>query len=76
MSERTRRSTGLVPLAYWDNGIRHVSNGVRPILSPEDCAGLRIRLQPSWAHESYFRALRAVPVCTDFRGGDGDAPQE
>jgi TRAP-type C4-dicarboxylate transport system substrate-binding protein len=69
LSERTSRSTGLVPLAYWDNGVRHISNRVRPVLTPEDCAGLRIRLQPSWAHDSYFRALGAVPVCTDLREG-------
>jgi TRAP-type C4-dicarboxylate transport system substrate-binding protein len=69
LSERTSRSTGLVPLAYWDNGIRHLSNRVRSVLTPEDCAGLRIRLQPSWAHESYFRALGAVPVCVDLRHG-------
>jgi TRAP-type C4-dicarboxylate transport system substrate-binding protein len=69
VSERTSRSTGLVPLAYWDNGIRHLSNSVRPVRTPDDCAGLRVRLQPSWAHESYFRALGAVPVCTDLREG-------
>ena len=69
LSERTSRSTGLVPLAYWDNGIRHLSNSVHPVLTPDDCIGLRVRLQPSWAHESYFRALGAVPVCTDLREG-------
>jgi TRAP-type C4-dicarboxylate transport system substrate-binding protein len=69
ISERTSRSTGLVPLGYWDNGIRHLSNSLRPIVAPADCAGLRIRLQPSWAHESYFRALGAVPVSADLRQG-------
>ena len=69
LSQRTSRSTGLVPLAYWDNGIRHLSNSVRPVVTPGDCAGLRVRLQPSWAHESYFRALGALPVCVDLRQG-------
>ncbi|MDC6726413.1 TRAP transporter substrate-binding protein, partial [Leclercia adecarboxylata] len=27
---------GLVLLALWDNGIRHVSNNVRPVETPED----------------------------------------
>src|SRR5205085_11386944 len=67
--ERTRRSTGLIPLAYWDNGVRHLSNRLRPVRWPRDCAGLRIRLQPSWAHESFFRALGAAPGCTDLREG-------
>src|SRR3546814_1647702 len=27
-------------VAWWDNGFRHLSNGVRPIRSPVDCEGL------------------------------------
>lgn len=69
LSERTRASTGLIPLGYWDNGVRHLSNRVRPVISPADCAGLRVRLQPTWAHEEYFRALGAVPVCIDLAEG-------
>ena len=51
LSERTRSATGLVPLGYWDNGFRHLSNRSREIRTPEDCRGLRVRLQPNWAHE-------------------------
>lgn len=69
LSERTRASTGLIPLGYWDNGVRHLSNRIRPVLHPGDCAGLRVRLQPSWAYEEYFRALGAVPVCIDLAEG-------
>jgi TRAP-type transport system periplasmic protein len=69
LSERTRAATGFVPLGYWDNGFRHVSNRHRPVRKPEDCRGFRIRLQPNWAHEQYFRALGAEPVTTDLRDG-------
>jgi TRAP-type C4-dicarboxylate transport system substrate-binding protein len=69
LSERTRRATGLDPLGYWDNGIRHLSNRSREIHTPEDCRGLRVRLQPNWAHEEFFRALGTEPVCNDLREG-------
>ena len=32
-------------LGYWDNGIRHVTNRVRQVRAPADCAGLTIRTQ-------------------------------
>ncbi|HSK96060.1 MAG TPA: TRAP transporter substrate-binding protein, partial [Euzebyales bacterium] len=69
LSERTRRTTGLLPLGYWDNGFRHLSNRSRDVHTPDDCRGLRIRLQPNWAHEALFRALGAEPVCNDLREG-------
>jgi TRAP-type transport system periplasmic protein len=69
LTEHTRRATGLVPLGYWDNGFRHLSNRTRDIRTPADCRGLRVRLQPNWAHEQFFRALGAEPVCTDLRDG-------
>ena len=69
LSEMTREATGFVPLGYWDNGFRHLSNRDRDVHRPEDCRGLRVRLQPNWAHEAYFRALGAEPVCNDLRDG-------
>jgi TRAP-type transport system periplasmic protein len=69
LSERTRQRTGLLPLGYWDNGFRHISNRHRDIRVPEDCRGLRVRLQPNWAHEQFFRALGTEPVCNDLREG-------
>jgi TRAP-type C4-dicarboxylate transport system substrate-binding protein len=69
LSERTRHRTGLLPLGYWDNGFRHISNRSRDIRSPEDCRGLRVRLQPNWAHEQFFRALGTEAVCNDLREG-------
>jgi C4-dicarboxylate-binding protein DctP len=31
LSERTRVATGLLPLGYWDNGFRHMTNAKRPV---------------------------------------------
>lgn len=69
LSDLTRRATGLLPFGYWDNGFRHITNRVRDIRTPGDCSGLRIRLQPNWAHEEFFRALGTEPVLTDLRDG-------
>ncbi|MEK9662296.1 MAG: TRAP transporter substrate-binding protein DctP, partial [Alphaproteobacteria bacterium] len=32
-------------LGFWDNGFRQISNRVRPLSTPADCAGLSIRVQ-------------------------------
>ena len=69
LSERTGAQTGLVALGYWDNGFRHLSTRDREVSSPADCRGLRIRLQPNWAHEELFRALGAEPVSNDLAAG-------
>ncbi len=69
LSRVTRETTGLIPLGYWDNGFRHLSNRIRPVRTPEDCKGFRIRLQPNWAHEALFSALGCEPVCNDLREG-------
>jgi TRAP-type transport system periplasmic protein len=52
-------------LAFWDNGLRHVSNGKRPIRAPDDCAGMRIRTLPSAGYHATFRALGMEPVTID-----------
>jgi TRAP-type transport system periplasmic protein len=35
---------GLIGLAFWENGFRHVTNSKRPIVKAEDLAGLKIRV--------------------------------
>lgn len=52
---------GLVLLALWDNGMRHVSNNVRPIKTPEDLAGIKLRTPPDPMTLDIFTALGANP---------------
>lgn len=54
-------------LGYWDNGFRHLSTRVRPIRSPEDCQGIRIRTQMSDLHGEVFRALGFEPIAADVK---------
>ncbi len=52
-------------LGWWDNGIRHISNAVRPIRTPGDCAGLRLRTLDNAQHQAAFRRLGFIPMFVD-----------
>lgn len=54
--------TGTVMLAYGENGFRHFTNRVRPIKSPKDIAGLKIRVQENPAHIAMIKSLNAIPT--------------
>lgn len=55
------KAKGLVVLAFWDNGIRHVSNSKRPITKPEDLAGIKLRTPPDPITMDIFTSLGANP---------------
>jgi tripartite ATP-independent transporter DctP family solute receptor len=65
MASELETATGLKHLSYWENGFRHLSNARRPVWSPDDLAGLRIRVQPNDLHRRAFSLLGAEPVLTD-----------
>jgi len=58
LAKRTA-SKGMVVLGYWDNGIRHVSNNKRPIKTPSDIKGLKIRTPPDSMTMDIMQALGA-----------------
>src|SRR5919112_4015053 len=60
------KEKGLVLLALWDNGIRHVSNNVRPITKPEDLSGVKLRTPPDPITVDIFKALGANPTPMPF----------
>jgi len=51
---------GLLGLAYWHNGMKQMSAN-KPLLLPDDAAGLKFRIQTSDVLEAQFRALDANP---------------
>lgn len=57
---------GLVGLAMWENGLRHVTNSRHPIQRLEDLQGLKIRVQQSPVFIDTFKALKANPVPMSF----------
>jgi TRAP-type transport system periplasmic protein len=58
-------ATAYSVLGYWDNGIRHISNAVRPIRTPADCAGLKLRTLDNAQHQEVFRSLGFQPMYID-----------
>ncbi len=69
LTEKTEECTGYRVLGYWDNGFRQLSNLLRPVRSPADLEGMRIRLQPNEVHIKTFELLGAVPVPADLKEG-------
>jgi len=49
----------MVPLGWWDNGIRHITNSKRPVAKPADLKGLKIRTPPDPMTIDIFQALGA-----------------
>jgi tripartite ATP-independent transporter DctP family solute receptor len=53
---------GVVPLAWGENGYREITNSKRPIKSPEDMKGMKIRVVGSPLFLDTFTALGANPT--------------
>ena len=62
-----REKTPYRLLGIWDNGFRHFTNKVRPIRTPADCKGLRIRSQVSELHAEVFRSFGFEPIPVDVK---------
>ena len=56
---------GITGLAYWDNGFKIMSAN-RPLLTPHDFRGLKMRIQSSKVLEAEMRALGATPQVMAF----------
>lgn len=57
---------GLIGLAFWENGFREITNNVRPIRTPADLKGLKMRTQQNRLHIKYFTDLGANPTPLAF----------
>jgi TRAP-type C4-dicarboxylate transport system substrate-binding protein len=53
-------------LGFFENGFRHLSNRNRPVHTPSDLAGMRIRVLPSQIQARTFELLGAVPMRMDL----------
>ena len=56
---------GIKGLAYWDNGFKSFSAN-KPLKSPDDFKGLKMRIQSSKVLEAQMRALGAIPQVMAF----------
>ncbi|PWS37535.1 C4-dicarboxylate ABC transporter [Falsiroseomonas bella] len=56
----------VVPVAWGENGFREISNSRRPIRTPEDMRGLKIRFAAGAIFSEIFTAMGANPVQMSF----------
>ena len=58
-------SKGILGLAYWDNGFK-IMTANKPLKSPDDMLGLKMRIQSSKVLEAQMKAFGAVPQVLAF----------
>jgi len=63
------KAKGVLILGTWENGFRHVTNNVRPIVKPEDLKGIKLRVPQGEWRVKMFRAYGANPTPTRRSGG-------
>ena len=59
-------SKGFVSLAFWEVGFRNITNNTRPVKTPEDMKGLKIRVQESKIWIQFMNRLGAVATPIPF----------
>lgn len=57
---------GIIGLAYWENGFRHLTNSKRAVKEPEDAEGLKIRTMENEMHLDAWKELGANPTPMEF----------
>lgn len=55
------KKQGIRMLGIADNGVRHFTNSLRPIQTPADMKGMKIRIQPSPVFKTLIESLGASP---------------
>ena len=63
---RALSTRDVVPVAWGENGFREISNSRRPIRTPEDLRGMKIRFAAGAIFSEIFTALGANPVQMSF----------
>lgn len=61
------QKAGLVPMEkIWDNGFRQTTTSNRPIVTPDDLKGLKLRVPPSPLWTSMYKAFDSAPASINF----------
>jgi TRAP-type transport system periplasmic protein len=63
--EKMAETAGFKVFGYWLLGGRHIVNKLRPVNTPDDMKGMKIRVINSQVYMAAFRALGANPVAMD-----------
>jgi len=57
---------GIRVLGVWENGFRHITNNVRPIVRPDDLKGIKLRVPGGVWRVKMFKAYGANPTPMPF----------
>ena len=58
--------SGSRALGFWTNGLRHFTNNVRPITTPADMIGLRMRSPQTTTHLAMYEAFGSASLALPF----------
>lgn len=53
---------GMITLAIWENGVRHMTNNAHPIKTPADMKGLKFRVMEQPVYISMMKSMGASPT--------------
>ncbi len=53
---------GMITLAIWENGVRHMTNNKKPIKTPADMDGLKMRVMEQPVYIEMMKSLEASPT--------------
>ncbi|MBV9347099.1 MAG: TRAP transporter substrate-binding protein [Pseudolabrys sp.] len=66
LEQKTEEKCNYRILGWFENGFRHISNKLRPIHTPADMKGMKIRVLPSEIHRRTFELLGAQAMRMDL----------
>jgi tripartite ATP-independent transporter DctP family solute receptor len=66
LAQKTEERVGYRILGWFENGFRHISNKLRPIHTPADMKGMKIRVLPSEIQRRTFELLGAQAMRMDL----------
>ena len=58
---------GYTVIGFWENGFRKITNNIRPIKSPSDLKGVKLRTPKSPARIKLFKTIGADPTSMSFK---------
>lgn len=66
MSDNVAEKTNVRVIGYWENGIRQLTNSKRPVKTPQDMSGLKIRVMENPIYLQTFKELGSNPMPMAF----------
>ena len=62
MREKVVQEAKVLVYGWWSIGVRSIFNSKKPIFTPEDLKGMKIRTQPNALHVAAFEAFGTLPT--------------